>query len=55
MVTINASVLTVEAGRTVVLDREEMLANAKSAGIAIVGMASTSSLKDTASSNVHGF
>jgi hypothetical protein len=55
MVTISASVLAVEAGRTVILDREEMLAHAKSGGIAIVGMASTSSLKDTASSNVHGF
>jgi UDP-2,3-diacylglucosamine hydrolase len=55
MVTINASVLAIEAGRTVVLDREEMLAHAKSAGIAIVGMDSTSSLKDAASSDVHGF
>jgi len=43
MVTVNASVLAVEAGRTVVLDREEMFANAQSAGIAIIGMASTSS------------
>lgn len=51
MVTVNASVLAVEAGRTVILDREEMLANAQSAGIAIVGMASTSSLNHTASSH----
>jgi hypothetical protein len=55
MVTISASVLAVEAGRTVVLDREEMLAHAKSAGIAIVGMASTSSLKETVSSDVPRF
>ena len=50
MVTINASVLAVEAGRTVVLDREEMLAHAHAAGIAIVGMASTSSTNHGASS-----
>jgi len=51
MVTVNASVLAVEAGRTVILDREEMLANAQSAGIAIVGMASTGSLNYAASSH----
>jgi DUF1009 family protein len=51
MVTVNASVLAVEAGRTVVLDREEMLANAQSAGIAIVGMASPISLNHAASSH----
>jgi UDP-2,3-diacylglucosamine hydrolase len=47
MIAVHASVLAVEAGRTVVLDRGEMLANAQSAGIAIVGMASTNSLKQT--------
>jgi DUF1009 family protein len=52
MVSINASVLAVEAGRTVVLDREEMFANAQSAGIAIVGMASTTSLNHAASSDI---
>ena len=52
MVTIKASVLAVEAGRTVVLDREEMAATAKSAGIAIVGMTSTDSLKHAVSSIV---
>jgi DUF1009 family protein len=43
MMTIKASVLAVEAGRTVVLDREEMAATARSAGIAIVGMVSRDS------------
>ncbi len=52
MVTIKASVLAVEAGRTVVLDREEMAATAKSAGIAIVGMTSRDSLKHAVSSIV---
>ena len=52
MVTIKASVLAVEAGRTVVLDREEMAAIAKSAGIAIVGMTSRDSLKHAVSSIV---
>jgi UDP-2,3-diacylglucosamine hydrolase len=40
MITINAAVLAVEAGRTVVLDREEMCVHAQSAGIAIMGMTS---------------
>ena len=43
MVSIKASVLVVEAGRTVVLDREDMLAKAHAGGIAIVGLAPTSS------------
>lgn len=51
MVAVNASVLAVEAGRTVILDREEMLANAQSAGIAIVGMASTNSIKQAGASD----
>jgi UDP-2,3-diacylglucosamine hydrolase len=53
MIAVHASVLAVEAGRTVVLDRGEMLAKAQSAGIAIVGMASTNSLKQTVPSDVH--
>jgi DUF1009 family protein len=51
MATVKASVLAVEGGRTVVLDREEMLAHAQSAGIAIIGMASTHSLKHDTSSD----
>ena len=51
MGTIHASVLAVEAGRTVVLDREEMVAKAQSAGITIVGMVSTDSLKHAFSSD----
>ena len=39
MASVKASVLAVEAGRTVLLDREIMLAQAKSAKIAIVGIA----------------
>jgi DUF1009 family protein len=50
MTTINASVLAIEAGRTVVLDREEMLAHAQSAGIAIVGISTANSMKQAASS-----
>ena len=38
MASVNASVLAVEAGRTVLLDREIMLVKARSAGIAIVGI-----------------
>jgi len=53
MVTINATALAVEAGRTVVLDREEMLALAHAAGIAVVGMASTDSKNHGASSYAH--
>jgi DUF1009 family protein len=34
-----ATVLAVEAGRTLMLDREQMLAEADEAGIAIVGLA----------------
>jgi len=39
MSSVKASVLAVEAGRTVVLDREQMLEKARSAHIAIVGIA----------------
>ncbi len=39
MASVKASVLAVEAGRTVLLDREIMLAKARSAKIAIVGIA----------------
>ncbi len=51
MVAVKASVLAIEAGRTVVLDREQMCANARSAGIAIVGIASTGLLQHAASSD----
>ena len=37
MVAVRASVLAIEAGRTVILDREEMFSRAKEAGISIVG------------------
>jgi DUF1009 family protein len=49
MITINASVLAIEAERTVVLDREEMLAHAQSAGIAIVGISTANSMIQAAS------
>ena len=39
MVAAQASVLAIEAGRTVILDREDVLAKAKKAGISIVGKA----------------
>ena len=39
MASVNASVLAVEAGRTILLDREIVLDMARSAGIAIVGIA----------------
>jgi len=51
MVAIKASVLAIEAGRTVVLDREEMFANAQSAGIAIIGIAPTDLSPQAVSSN----
>ena len=38
MVSVKASVLAIEAGRTILLDREIMLEKAKSARIAIVGI-----------------
>lgn len=38
MIETNTSALAVDAGRTLLLDREELLAKANSAGIAIVGM-----------------
>lgn len=37
MVAVQASVLAIEAGRTVILDREEVLSHAKEAGISIIG------------------
>ncbi|MEX0830896.1 MAG: UDP-2,3-diacylglucosamine diphosphatase LpxI [Nitrospirales bacterium] len=37
MVAVQASVLAIEAGRTVILDREEVISHAKEAGIAIIG------------------
>ncbi|MCH6556656.1 MAG: UDP-2,3-diacylglucosamine diphosphatase LpxI [Nitrospirae bacterium] len=40
MVSVKASALAVEAGRSVMLDREAMLANAERAGITIVGLPS---------------
>ena len=43
MVAIHASVLAIEAGRTVILDREEVFSRAKEGGIAIVGKSSTGS------------
>jgi UDP-2,3-diacylglucosamine hydrolase len=39
MKAVQAAVLAVEAGRSVVLDREELLAQAEKAGIAVVGLA----------------
>lgn len=39
MKAVQAAVLAAEAGRSVVLDREEMLAQAEKAGIAVVGLA----------------
>lgn len=50
MITANATVLAVEAGRTIILDREEMRIHAESAGIAIIGMSSTHSLNNAISS-----
>ena len=38
MVSVNASVLAVEAGRTIILDRDLKLKKAQSAGIAVVGI-----------------
>lgn len=38
MVSVNASVLAVEAGRTIILDRDLTLKKAQSAGIAVVGI-----------------
>jgi DUF1009 family protein len=38
MASVNASVLAVEAGRTIILDRDLTLKHAKSARIAVVGI-----------------
>ena len=38
MASVNASVLAVEAGRTILLDRDLMLEKAKAARIAVVGL-----------------
>ena len=43
MVAAQASVLAIEAGRTVILDREEVFSKAQEAGIAIVGKRASSS------------
>jgi len=37
MVAVQASVLAIEAGRTVILDRDEVFTRANEAGISIVG------------------
>ncbi|MEK9139995.1 MAG: UDP-2,3-diacylglucosamine diphosphatase LpxI, partial [Nitrospirota bacterium] len=39
MQSVKASVLAVEAGRSVMLDREVLLRNAENAGITVVGLA----------------
>lgn len=52
MMAVHASVLAIEAGRTVIIDRKEMCADARSAGIAIVGMAAIPSQPLAASSDV---
>jgi DUF1009 family protein len=39
MEAVHAAVLALEAGRTVLLDRDETLSKAEQAGIAIVGIA----------------
>ena len=41
MSSVKASVLAVEAGRTIFLDREQLLEKARSAGIAVVGLVNT--------------
>jgi DUF1009 family protein len=42
MESVHASVLAIEAGRSVLLDRDEMLRKAERAGIAIVGVSDNS-------------
>jgi DUF1009 family protein len=43
MVSVQATVLAIEAGRTVIIDREDVLSQANEAGISIVGKATSSS------------
>ena len=43
MVSVQASVLAIEAGRTVIIDREDVLSQANDAGISIVGKATSGS------------
>jgi len=38
MASVKASVLAVEPGRTVVLDRDELISQAERAGIAVIGV-----------------
>ncbi|MDX2252921.1 MAG: UDP-2,3-diacylglucosamine diphosphatase LpxI, partial [Nitrospira sp.] len=42
MASVKASVLAVEAGRTVILDRDELVGHAERAGIAVIGIAADS-------------
>ena len=44
MVSVQATVLAIEAGRTVIIDREDVLSQANEAGIAIVGKATSGSV-----------
>ena len=44
MVSVQATVLAIEAGRTVIIDREDVLSQANEAGIAIVGKATSCSV-----------
>jgi DUF1009 family protein len=43
MISVQATVLAIEAGRTVIIDREDVLSQANEAGISIVGKATSSS------------
>jgi hypothetical protein len=47
MASVKASVLAVEAGRTVVLDRNDLVSQAERAGIAVIGIAADSMKRDT--------
>jgi hypothetical protein len=44
MVSVEATVLAIEAGRTVIIDREDVLSQANEAGISIVGNATSGSV-----------
>jgi DUF1009 family protein len=46
MASVKASVLAVEAGRTVMLDRDDLVRQAERAGIAVVGIAADSIKRD---------
>lgn len=46
MASVKASVLAVEAGRTVILDRDELVSQAERAGIAVIGIAADSMQRD---------